>query len=155
VRKANPPIDVLLNILSKFNLESKGYKRALVSGEITIQENFNGGLLSFPAMEASKLIKAWEVWANTLLQNLDYLEDWKIHVDQISLACAVIDCNSEISFLNDELNYPVSSFERNHLIPKLLHYHRTLNLPERKIIVEDAFLHNFLKEINELVEAFI
>jgi hypothetical protein len=117
---------------------------------------FNSGVLLIPRAYCGPLLQAWTEMSDRILAV--YREhpaivprQWRFHLDQYSLACALAATGIPVRGLPSELNYPVHlrvrPAARSATEPVILHYHKN--------ITPDGFLtRSRNKELNPDLHAF-
>jgi hypothetical protein len=128
---ALPPIPVWRDILAAFRFDSEPASRpATHSGEPTYANNLNGGLYIVPQPIFERLGAIWPEWNRRVLDRVDLLGEYHVHVDQVSLALALTEMGEEIDYLPPGLNFPTHVPFRSGPLkepPLVLHYHTRMN----------------------------
>lgn len=136
VDAANPPMHVLRNVFEAAGLPLPGVRtnaRRDAQGAShafeTLVGNFNGGLYIVDApVLRDTLGPRWVHWARWLLERLDLLERWRVHVDQVAFCLALAESGLASELLDDAWNFPThmrvapTSSE-----PMVLHHHSKLD----------------------------
>jgi hypothetical protein len=143
---ANPPLHVLRRILALSNIDAApetvlttfiqdptGISRFAseeppTSQGLTLKNNCNGGMYVVDCSIRAALLTEWESRANWLLERLDLLERYHIHVDQVSFAIATWALRIPVSSLPATLNFPIhirlAAAQALPSPPKVIHFHR-------------------------------
>ena len=131
VDHALPPMPVWRDVLAAFGFDGEPASRpATHSGELTYASNLNGGLYIVPEPLFGRLGAVWPEWNRRVLDRLDLLGEYHVHVDQVSLALALTAMRQEIDYLPPALNYPTHIPFRAGTLkepPLVLHYHTRLS----------------------------
>ena len=124
----NPPLDMLTKIFKQAQLSSR-FKLVKTDpgNEPTISQNCNGGLYLIPNHHLKRLSNEWPKMVNWLIENVELLGDFKIHVDQVAFTMACHSLGYEIEHLPIELNYPLHLGNAPDCKPIVLHYHQLLD----------------------------
>jgi hypothetical protein len=127
------------------------------SGEATYANNFNGGLYIVPQQVLEGLRTAWPKWNRQLLDRAELLGPYRFHTDQISLAVALADLGEIGDPLPLELNLPTNlplpdqaCFKE---APRVLHYHRYMDLSGRLIPMGVPVVDGAIRRVNEMIAA--
>lgn len=131
VDMANPPLEVLRSVFSAAGVaEPATIPLAWQAGEQTFAGNGNGGLYIVPAPILPDVAQAWARWARWLLDRLSLLQQWTIHVDQVSMALALAAEGIGVFTLEPRWNMPVHVDEMtpgDAPAPAVVHYHGRLD----------------------------
>jgi len=117
---------------------------------------FNSGVLLIPRAYCASLLAAWTEMSDRILAVYRQYptivpQQWRFHLDQYSLACALAAAAIPVRALPSELNYPVhvsvSPAARGAIDPVILHYHKN--------VTPDGFLTRSRdKTLNPYLHAF-
>ncbi|UHQ19940.1 class I SAM-dependent methyltransferase [Lysobacter sp. KIS68-7] len=136
VDAANPPLPVLRNVFAAAALplpEVRTNARRDPNGVLvpfdTLAGNFNGGLYIVDARALrDSLGPRWAHWARWLLERLDLLERWRVHVDQVAFCLALAESGLHAELLSDVWNFPTHMrVTPTAEAPLLLHHHGHLD----------------------------
>jgi SAM-dependent methyltransferase len=100
------------------------------SGECTVRGNNNGGLCLVPGSLLPAVASTWAAWAGWLLERLELLGQWAVHVDQVSMALALAEQHIGSHPLDVRWNMPTHDLTRippEAPTPAVLHYHRKVD----------------------------
>ncbi len=131
----NPPLACLRGIFESAALEAPALFACDWNGEPTFDTNFNGGFLYIPFACADRIDRAWKGWAEFLFDRPELFAeypDYRKHIDQISLAMALLSESLPYRHLNAHDNFPCHiphaprSFRPDRGI-RVLHYHHCLD----------------------------
>lgn len=121
----------------------------------TYANNHNGGLISVPKEMRYRLGNCWLKWAQWLAQNIALLQNWHLHVDQVSFALACEEMGQDIQPLPPQLNaFPhlfehVESLTGLHIsmghLPNFAHY-----LTEKRRFASARFAPSLAPEIERM-----
>jgi SAM-dependent methyltransferase len=95
----------------------------------TISGNANGGLYLVPGPMLATMATAWECWARWLLERTALLEQWTVHLDQVSMALALAAEGVGFHPLDLRWNTPTHDPARlpaDVAPPAVIHYHHEL-----------------------------
>ena len=105
----NPPISVFHSVFSELGIE--GQLRGGVSlfkGKNGSRESYlnnnSGGITILPKKYFPIFGEQWKKWALFLIENRSLLGQWKVHVDQVSMAIFLEKNQIDINFLPPQLN---------------------------------------------------
>jgi hypothetical protein len=117
---------------------------------------FNSGVLLIPRAYCRPLLDAWTEMTDRILaiyreQPTIVPEQWRMYLDQYSLACALAATATPVRALPSELNYPthvpVHPAARTGIDPVILHYHKDVTpsgfLTRSRTQELDPYLHAF------------
>ncbi len=125
VDRANPPTRILDRVLRETDLpRARKVRIGARPWRSSYLGNANGGVLVFGQHIAPKLAERWEARARWLLERACLLEDWMVHIDQVSLFLAIVEERIEVVSLTARHNCPThvrASVIRTS--PAALHYH--------------------------------
>ena len=99
-------------------------------GDRTLSGNSNGGLYLVPGPLLGRLANAWADWAGWLLNRMELLEEWSIHVDQVAMALATAAEGVTTAPLEVQWNTPTHDPTRipdDPPVPFVVHYHQKVN----------------------------
>jgi hypothetical protein len=103
-----PPLDVLRTI---FDAAGVRHPEAVplyhVPTEASFVTNGNGGLYVIDGSVLPELAQSWAAWAQWLLERRELLGDWKVHVDQVSMALALASISVRPVPLDPRWNFPI------------------------------------------------
>lgn len=137
----NPPIAILDEVFQAAGMDKP--KQVLVDcalsdGDVTYENNFNGGLYIVKREHLSEIGTAWKEQARWLLEHLDLLTpDYQHHADQVAMSLALSQLGVKPNLLSAQDNFPVH-LEAERIQPlskkniKVIHYHKHL-LPDGRI----------------------
>jgi hypothetical protein len=151
VDQPNPPLNVLWAVFAEAGIAppaevpAAGIRRGAPFAFETLPGNFNGGLYIVAAACVDPLGKRWAYWARWLLDRLDLLERWRVHVDQVSFCLAVNELGVPLQTLGAEWNYPAHHLDTPVSIePYIVHHHARLT---RENLVEPTGAPNAAQAI--------
>lgn len=104
----NPPEHIWRAIVEKsgivndFSTEPTDFSPS----DITLSTNFNGGLYMLPSLAVQKLKSSWPRWSNFCLENVDLLDRWHHHSDQLGFALALLETSLPFQTLGVSENFP-------------------------------------------------
>ena len=129
VEYANPPIAILDAVLALAALAPRPQlPLPLQPGLSTYLGNANGGLYILEVSTARRIAPEWARWARWLLDRIEVLDMWRIHVDQVSMMLALLSTDTPFHPLALEYNchthIPLPADTKR---PKALHYHRQID----------------------------
>lgn len=158
VDHARPPLTVWLSLLKAFGLaQDVASIAATHTGEATYANNFNGGLYIVPQRVLEALRHAWPEWNRRLLQKRDILGPYVVHVDQIALGLALAELGHVGEPLPLELNLPthlpLPTHYRPTSPPRVLHYHKRIDLAGRLVATGNALVDTAIHHVNTVIEA--
>ena len=152
VDHALPPMPVWRDILVAFGFDGDPASRpATHSGELTYANNLNGGLYIVPQPLFERLGAVWPEWNRRVLDRVDLLGEYHVHVDQVSLALALTAMGEEVDYLPPELNYPVHIPFRVGTLkepPLVLHYHTRLSARGRLLPIGEPKADRSVQLVN-------
>ena len=131
----NPPLACLQTIFESAGIDPPELFACDSTGEPTFDANFNGGFLYIPFALADRVDRAWKGWAEFLFDRLELFAeypDYRKHIDQISLAMALVSESLPYRHLDAHDNFPCHipraprSFRPERAI-RVLHYHNCLD----------------------------
>jgi hypothetical protein len=103
-----PSLDVLRTV---FDAAGVGHPQAVplyhVPTEASFVTNGNGGLYVIDGAVLPELARSWAGWAEWLLDRRELLGEWKVHVDQVSMALALASTPVQPVELEPRWNYPI------------------------------------------------
>lgn len=108
----NPPLPVLRAIFREAKLSlpkvlaAPGVQQSGMQPFETALGNFNGGLYVIDARHRVALHRAWSKWAHWLLERIELMDRWSVHVDQVSFCLAVAELNLDAQVLGAQWNFP-------------------------------------------------
>ncbi|MCD6072038.1 MAG: hypothetical protein K0S42_2554 [Microvirga sp.] len=154
---ARPPLTAWRILLKTFGLAQEVTSiSATHTGEETYANNFNGGLYIIPQRVLAALRQAWPEWNRRLLQARDRLGPHFVHVDQISLGFALAGLGHIGEPLPLELNLPthlpLPAHYRPISPPRVLHYHKRIDLAGRLVGTGDALVDIAIDRVNAVIE---
>jgi hypothetical protein len=121
----------------------------------TVGGNFNGGLYVVDAPFLAVLGVRWAHWARWLLDRVELLDKWRVHVDQVSFCLALGEAGSGLQILSDAWNFPthrqmdIAADE-----PILLHHHGRLDAHMRLQQVDAPQARSVIERVNHTIEQF-
>lgn len=105
----NPPLNVFRALFKAAAI--KDPPRSGVSlfagregGRETYVNNVSGGVMICPAQKAAAVREQWPRWANWLLAHRDLMEEYEVHVDQVSIGLMMEALGEDIFFLPPQVN---------------------------------------------------
>jgi hypothetical protein len=127
----NPPVEVLQRVVDACGLPRPAiWTNAFVNAQDARQEfetlrgNCNGGLLVIERDLLAPIGRAWAHWARWLIDRIDLLDRWTVHVDQVSFCLAVNQLGIDVGRLDDAWNFPLGvRIDAGGIEPFLLHHH--------------------------------
>lgn len=136
----NPPLAILEAVYRAAGMnqpEPSLVGCPILDDELTLANNFNGGLYVIDRMLLAQLGAAWKEYAIWLLGHMDLLGDYGQHVDQVAMALALSRLQVQTKPLSARDNFPVH-LEEGRILPlaqgglNVIHYHNNL-LPDGRI----------------------
>jgi hypothetical protein len=138
----NPSVEILRRIFAVAGLSAPAiWMNAFVNAQDAWHEfetflgNCNGGLLVIDRDQLAPIGRAWAQWARWLIDRVDLLDRWAVHVDQVSFCLAVNQLGVDVGRLDDAWNFPMGvGSASSDIEPFLLHHHAAFEnhrLPER------------------------
>lgn len=122
----------------------------------TVGGNFNGGVYVVVASVLATLGARWAHWAHWLLDRIELLEKWRVHVDQVSFCLALNEAGCGSQILSEAWNFPMhrrvdtTSAEE----PILLHHHGRLDAHMRLQSIDAPQAKPAIAEVNRAIEQF-
>lgn len=154
VDQPNPPLNVLWAVFTEAAIAppapvaATGIRRGEPFAFETLPGNFNGGLVVVETACVDALGKRWAYWARWLLDRLELLERWRVHVDQVSFCLAVNELGIPLQTLGTEWNYPAHHPDTPVSIePYIVHHHARLT---RERLVEPTGAPNAVQAIGRV-----
>jgi hypothetical protein len=128
VGRANPPLDVLANLLVARGLSIEPrIVRTLLDEQPTWSVNCNGGLYLVPRGLLEYLSAAWRRETEFVFARPDVLGEWRRNADQLGFAIALLSAGLDVAELPVEVNFPLLPAARLRHVrvdtPRVLHYH--------------------------------
>ncbi len=127
----NPPLEVLERVFAAAGLPRPPLVALdWLAGEATLAGNGNGGLYLLTASLLAEVAEAWAAWASWLLDRVELLDAWQVHVDQVALALALAATGIEPVRLDPRWNLQINIAERipaDQPQPAVVHYHDRLD----------------------------
>lgn len=125
---SNPPIDFWKEIFRAAGFsDSPEIVLTEFSSEPTYKGNFNGGLYIVPKAVFVEIKEPWIRWAKWMIERADMLQQFAVHVDQISFGLAVKELGLDVFPLEPGINFPTHrDLARNAGVDvdaRVLHYH--------------------------------
>jgi hypothetical protein len=98
--------------------------------EHTVAGNSNGGLYLIPGPLMPALTQSWSDWARWLLDRIELLQQWSVHVDQVSFALAL--AASAIATMPLDVRWNTPSHDPTRIPPdapepSVIHYHQQVD----------------------------
>jgi SAM-dependent methyltransferase len=126
-----PPLDILTGVFMAAGLEIP----AVVNlpwgdGERSLAGNANGGLYLMQGATLPTVVEAWTTWARWLLDRIQLLDRWSVHVDQVSMALALVAADLPFQPLDVRWNTPSHDPSRTRPdadLPAVIHYHQAVD----------------------------
>ena len=158
----NPPVEILREIFAMAGLPTpKTYTNSYFNSQETpahfetFAGNHNGGVLVIDCDHLAQVGKAWAHWARWLIDRVELLGQWSIHVDQVSFCLAVNQLRLDVGLLTDTWNYPLHlNVESSGIEPLLLHHHAVF---ENNLLPEQFSMHrtrDAVARVNGAIESF-
>jgi hypothetical protein len=130
----NPPVEILQKVFAVAGLPAPAtWTNAFVDPEdarhefTTLRGNCNGGLLVVDRRQLAPIGRAWAQWARWVIDRIDLLDRWTVHVDQVSFCLAVNQLGIDVGRLDDDWNFPLGvRVAPSGVEPFLLHHHAAL-----------------------------
>jgi hypothetical protein len=132
VDSENPPLEILeeLRKLMGVTQEPEIVAPSCAPAGRTYALNCNGGLLMIPKPLLPALGRAWLEYATRLLAHVERMQGWRIHVDQVAWAFAMMSLELPFEELPIEYNFPTGIAKRvpagSFGEPVVLHHHHRL-----------------------------
>jgi hypothetical protein len=158
----NPPVAVLERIFAeagvaapeRFACSSWNAQSQRVAFD-TVSGNFNGGLYVVVAPFLATLGARWAHWAHWLLNRIELLEKWRVHVDQVSFCLALSEAGSGSQNLSDAWNFPTHRrVDSTGEEPILLHHHGRLDAHMRLQQIDAPQAKGAIARVNRMIEQF-
>jgi hypothetical protein len=153
----NPPKARLATIFEKAMGLPPNWVPTALEGELTDRNNCNGGVYICDPTFLTDLEGAWRSWAHWSLEHLGLFEGYRFCLDQVSLALAMRDLQTNVQHLDLAWNFPTNapSHVLPDIVPQIIHYHAELT-PQLKLKTvglsrPDAEIARF----NEHIERFV
>ena len=131
VDAALPPLAVLLGVFDAAGVDSPPIvPLPWDQGRTTVADNFNGGLYLVPGPLLAPLAEAWADRARWLLDRVELLAEWSVHVDQVAMALALADRHIGAAPLDVRWNTPThdpSRYATDPPEPAIIHYHQQVD----------------------------
>jgi hypothetical protein len=158
VDSENPPLEILesLRALLGITQTPRIVEPSCAPTGRTYALNCNGGLLMIPKPLLPALGRAWLEYATRLLTHVERMQRWRMHVDQVAWAFALMTLELPFDELPIEYNFPTGIAKRvpagSFGAPVVLHHHhkidrRGLLRPSGVPVVDRA-----IGEVNALLE---
>jgi hypothetical protein len=126
-----PPLQVLQRVFTASGLPTPTtIPLPWGPGDHTLSGNSNGGLYLVPGPLLSRVAHAWAEWAGWLLNRMELLEEWSIHVDQVAMALATAAEGVVTAPLEVRWNTPTHDPTRipdDPPVPSVVHYHQNVD----------------------------
>jgi len=153
---ANPSLEAWRQLMAALGFQSElATVPATHTGETTYANNFNGGLYIVPQPLLDRLRSAWPKWNQHLLDRAELLGPYSFHADQISLAVALAELGEIGDPLPLELNLPTNlplpdqaCFKE---APRVLHYHRNMDLSGRLVPMGVPVVDGPIGRVNSMI----
>lgn len=126
------------------------------AGEQTIAGNSNGGLYLVPGRILPRVASAWSEWARWLLDRAELLDQWPVHVDQVSMALALSATGTRAATLDVRWNTPTHDASRiptDAAEPSVIHYHQQVDRDGRLLTTGVASIDRRIAATNRAVDA--
>ncbi|WP_159017327.1 class I SAM-dependent methyltransferase [Cognatiluteimonas profundi] len=158
----NPPVAVLERIFAeagmavpaRFACGSWNAQSQRIAFE-TVGGNFNGGLYVVDAPLLAALGARWAHWAHWLLDRVELLDKWRVHVDQVSFCLALAEAGKAFQILSDAWNFPTHRpVDTSADEPILLHHHGRLDAHMRLQQVDAPQARPAIARVNRTIEQF-
>jgi hypothetical protein len=154
---ARPPLATWRSLLKTFGMaDEEATLPATHTGEATYANNFNGGLYIVPQSILEGLRQTWPDWNRRLLQNPDVLGPYFVYVDQISLGLALATLGHVGKPLPLDLNLPthlpLPDHYRPALPPRVLHYHKRIDLAGRLVGTGNVLVDDAIDRVNAVID---
>ena len=126
-----PPLNVVLDIFAASGLTAPPTV-ALPWGpdQLTVRGNNNGGLYLVPGPLLPRVATGWAHWASWLLDRVELLEEWTVHIDQVAMALALAAEGVDSFPLDVRWNTPThdpTRIPRDPPEPAVIHYHQEVD----------------------------
>jgi SAM-dependent methyltransferase len=152
-----PPLDVLREIFSVAGVpEPATVHLAWGPTAETLAGNNNGGLYLIPGVLLPQVATAWAEWAHWLLDRLELLGQWVIHVDQVAMALALAAEKIPTTPLDVRWNMPVHDPDRlpsDPPTPSVIHYHQEVDGHGFLRLTGREAIDSQIRRVNEVVGA--
>jgi hypothetical protein len=126
-----PPLEVLQNVFATSGLPTPAtIPLPWGPGDRTLSGNSNGGLYLVPGPLLSRVANSWADWASWLLDRMELLEEWSVHVDQVAMALATAAEGVMTTPLDVQWNTPTHDPTRipdDPPAPCVVHYHQQVD----------------------------
>ncbi len=126
-----PPLKVILSVFDAAGLSAPPEIPLPWDPEqLTVSGNNNGGLYLVQGPLLRRIATAWAYWATWILDRLEILENWAVHVDQVAMAMALsVETLASVP-LDVRWNTPIHDPTRipeEPPEPAVIHYHQHLD----------------------------
>jgi 2-polyprenyl-3-methyl-5-hydroxy-6-metoxy-1,4-benzoquinol methylase len=126
-----PPLEVVLDVFTAAGLPAPPLVQ-LPWGpdQWTVSGNCNGGLYLVPDPLLPEVARAWDHWARWLLDRVELLGEWTVHVDQVAMALALAAEGVTPFPLDVRWNTPIHDPTRipaDPPEPAVIHYHQEVD----------------------------
>jgi len=138
----NPPLPVLQAIFEEAFVPLPRVTRTLGvrDGQTmtfeTVLGNYNGGLYVIDASHRADLHREWSKWAIWLLDRVELMGRWQVHVDQVAFCLAVAELKLDTQVLEAHWNFPTHLYGYPaESEPLVIHHHGRL---DNHILLQDV-----------------
>ncbi len=127
----NPPVEVLSTVFAAAGVgEPEQMAVPYRPGTSTLSGNGNGGLYLVPGGILPDVAEGWARWARWLLDRIELLQRWDVHVDQVSMALALASQGIGVTQLPPNWNVPThidGVITPETSAPASIHYHQQVD----------------------------
>jgi hypothetical protein len=158
----NPPLDILKSVFSAAGVplpstSTNAYLRSRNSRVTfeTLPGNCNGGMYVIHRDQLARVGRSWSFWASWLIDRIDLLGRWALHVDQVSFCLAVNHLRMPISLLDEAWNFPLHiDVAGGDTEPVILHHHARFHRRQRLRQPSAPQAREAVARVNAVVESF-
>ncbi len=150
-----PPLDVITGI---FDAAGVAVPPAVAlpwgPDQWTLSGNSNGGLYVVPGSLLPRVAGAWATWASWLLDRMELLKEWSVHVDQVAMALGLASEAIGSYPLEVRWNTPTHDLTRipaDPPVPAVLHYHQQVDRKGRICPVGRPSIDQRVASANEAI----
>jgi 2-polyprenyl-3-methyl-5-hydroxy-6-metoxy-1,4-benzoquinol methylase len=152
-----PPLEVLQRVFTASGLPTPAtIALPWGPGDHTLSGNSNGGLYLVPGPLLGRVANAWAEWAGWLLNRIELLEDWRVHVDQVAMALATAAEGIVNEPLAVQWNTPTHDPTRipdDPPVPYVVHYHQQVDRRGLIAATGHAPIDRRLAEANDAISS--
>lgn len=161
----NPPLGTLLNIFAEAGLASPETALSMMADHagnlLTLSTNWNGGFYVVRGDKLRVIGHEWARWADWLLARISLLGEFRVHVDQVAMAMAIISADARYALLGPECNFPIhvpnhlGRFASGDEPIRVLHYHDRTDAHGFVLPVGIAKLDRLIAKANHQIQGFL